>query len=46
MLSLIHIYVDLMKPFENFYLLGRLAQYKYYNIDGIVKAAIDLTKQF
>lgn len=37
-------YVDLMKPFENFYLLGRLAQYKYYNIDGIVKAAIDLTK--
>lgn len=39
-------YVDLMKPFENFYLLGRLAQYKYYNIDGIVKAAIDLTKQF
>ncbi len=39
-------YVDLMKPFENFYLLGRLAQYKYCNIDGIVKAAIDLTKQF
>ena len=39
-------YVDLMKPFENFYLLGRLAQYKYYHIDGIVKAAIDLTKQF
>ena len=33
-------YVDLVKPFTNFYLLGRLAQYKYYNIDGIVLEAL------
>ncbi|MFR7592200.1 MAG: UDP-galactopyranose mutase [Longibaculum sp.] len=38
-------YVDLVKPFSNFYLLGRLAQYKYYNIDGIVEEALALTKQ-
>lgn len=33
-------YVDLVKPFNNFYLLGRLAQYRYYNIDGIVLEAL------
>lgn len=38
-------YVDLMKPFSNFYFLGRLAQYKYYNIDGIVEEALKLAKQ-
>ncbi|WP_028044565.1 UDP-galactopyranose mutase [Candidatus Stoquefichus massiliensis] len=38
-------YVDLVKPFSHFYLLGRLAQYKYYNIDGIVEEALTLTKQ-
>lgn len=38
-------YVDLVKPFSQFYLLGRLAQYKYYNIDGIVEEALSLTKQ-
>ncbi|MEG0548510.1 MAG: UDP-galactopyranose mutase [Coprobacillus sp.] len=38
-------YVDLMKPFSNFYFLGRLAQYKYYNIDGIVEEALKLVKQ-
>lgn len=38
-------YVELVKPFSNFYLLGRLAQYKYYNIDGIVAEALKLTKQ-
>ena len=27
-------YVDYVKAFPRFYLLGRLAQYKYYNIDG------------
>lgn len=36
-------YVDLVKPFNNFYLLGRLAQYKYYNIDGIVLEALKFT---
>lgn len=38
-------YVDLVKPFKNFYLLGRLAQYRYYNIDGIVLEALSLVKE-
>lgn len=38
-------YVDLVKPFTNFYLLGRLAQYQYYNIDGIVEEALKLIKE-
>lgn len=38
-------YVEMVKPFGNFYLLGRLAQYKYYNIDGIVLEALKLSKQ-
>ncbi|MFR6100074.1 MAG: UDP-galactopyranose mutase [Longibaculum sp.] len=38
-------YAYMVKPFCRFHLLGRLAQYKYYNIDGIVKATC-LTKQF
>lgn len=38
-------YVDLVKPFSNFYLLGRLAQYQYYNIDGIVLEALSLVKK-
>lgn len=38
-------YVNLVKPFSRFYLLGRLAQYKYYNIDGIVEEALALAKQ-
>lgn len=38
-------YVELVKPFQHFYLLGRLAQYKYYNIDGIVLEALSLVKQ-
>jgi len=38
-------YIDLVKPFQNFYLLGRLAQYRYYNIDGIVLEALSLVKE-
>lgn len=38
-------YVDLLKPFPQFYLLGRLAQYQYYNIDGIVEEALKLSKE-
>ena len=38
-------YVDLVRPFEHFHLLGRLAQYRYYNIDGIVKEALTLAKK-
>lgn len=38
-------YVDYVKPFQQFHLLGRLAQYRYYNIDGIVEEALSLAKQ-
>ena len=37
-------YADLVKEFKNFHLLGRLAQYRYYNIDGIVLEALNLVK--
>ena len=37
-------YADLVKGFKNFHLLGRLAQYRYYNIDGIVLEALNLVK--
>ncbi len=35
-------YKNLLGSYPNFYLLGRLAEYKYYNIDGIVDKALDL----
>lgn len=38
-------YVDYIKPFPKFHLLGRLAQYKYYNIDSIVEEALKLVEQ-
>ena len=39
-------YVDLLKDIPNVYLLGRLAEYKYYNMDAIVEAAINFSYQF
>ena len=39
-------YADLVKEFNNFHLLGRLAQYRYYNIDGIVLEALNLVKEW
>lgn len=38
-------YVELVDEYENFYLLGRLAEYKYYNIDGIVEKALKLADE-
>ncbi len=38
-------YVELIKKYDNMYLLGRLAEYKYYNIDGIVEKALNLVKE-
>ena len=38
-------YKDKLAPFKNVYLLGRLAEYKYYNIDAIVKKALRLAGQ-
>lgn len=34
-------YADLIKPIPNLYLLGRLAEYRYYNMDACVEAALD-----
>ena len=35
-------YKALVAGYENFHLLGRLAEYKYYNIDAMAKKAFDL----
>lgn len=35
-------YCDLLKGIDNLYLLGRLAEYKYYNMDAIIDKALDL----
>lgn len=35
-------YVEYSKQFENIILLGRLAEYKYYNMDQIIKHALDI----
>lgn len=35
-------YKNLLAGYPDFYLLGRLAEYKYYNIDGIVARALEL----
>ncbi len=43
-LALYDKYVSLVKQIPNFHLLGRLAEYKYYNIDAIVKRALDISK--
>lgn len=37
-------YVSYVKDIPNFYLLGRLAEYKYYNIDAIVEHALDFAQ--
>lgn len=36
-------YVNAIKKYGSFYLLGRLAEYKYYNMDSIVEKALDLS---
>lgn len=38
-------YKDLARKYQNLYLLGRLAEYKYYNMDAITKMALDLAKK-
>lgn len=37
-------YKALTKEYKNFHLLGRLAEYKYYNIDAMTKKAMDLAE--
>lgn len=36
-------YENLVKNYKSFYLLGRLAEYKYYNMDSIVERALNLS---
>lgn len=38
-------YKELVEKIPNFYLLGRLAEYKYYNIDAIVERALDMAEE-
>ena len=38
-------YLDMLKVYDNFYLLGRLAEYKYYNIDAIVLKSMELIEE-
>ncbi|BBF44756.1 UDP-galactopyranose mutase [Lachnospiraceae bacterium KM106-2] len=44
-LKLYHRYVDELKHYDRVYLLGRLAEYKYYNMDAIVKKALLLERE-
>ncbi len=43
-LALYEKYQKEASSYKNFYLLGRLAEYKYYNIDGITKKAMELAE--
>ena len=38
-------YQELTMNYDNFYLLGRLAEYKYYNIDAMCKKALRLAHE-
>lgn len=44
-IALYNKYVEALGDKKNFYLLGRLAEYKYYNIDAIVEKAIRLAEK-
>jgi UDP-galactopyranose mutase len=41
-LNLYNKYLDDLKNVNNIYLCGRLAEYKYYNMDAVVRRALDL----
>jgi len=38
-------YVDLSEKFKNLYLVGRLAEYRYYNMDAIVHRALEVYQE-
>ena len=38
-------YKEEIDKIENFYLLGRLAEYRYYNIDVMVEKAFELARK-
>ena len=39
-------YLEYSKEFENLLLIGRLAEYKYYDMDKVVAAALDRLEEF
>ena len=39
-------YVQESKKYKNFYLLGRLANYKYYDMDDAIEVALNLANEF
>jgi len=41
-LCLYNKYYEKAKKIENLYLCGRLAEYKYYNMDAVIRRALDL----
>lgn len=43
-LALYNRYYSYVRDIKNFYLCGRLAEYKYYNMDAVIKRALDLYK--
>lgn len=43
--ALYHKYANLVKDIPNFHLLGRLAEYKYYNIDAMCEKALELAEK-
>lgn len=38
-------YYNSVKDIDNFYLCGRLAEYKYYNMDAVIRRSLDLFKE-
>ena len=38
-------YYSLVKDIKNFHLCGRLAEYKYYNMDAVIKRALELYRE-
>lgn len=43
--SMYNKYKDLSKGFKNLYFCGRLAEYKYYNMDAAVKRALEVSQE-
>ena len=39
------LYLDESKKYKNLHLIGRLAEYKYYNMDAVVESAINLAEE-
>lgn len=43
--SLYEMYQKALKQWDNLYLCGRLAEYRYYNMDGVILRALDLAQE-